>query len=73
MNWTPPSGCIKIDIDVSKRFITGSTTISFVGKDVFGATVIKEGTKVRDCSIMFVECLAIWEALRTTIKRLLLG
>lgn len=41
MNWTPPpDGSIKINVDASKRYNTGATTIGFVRKDMRDDIVI---------------------------------
>lgn len=68
MNKTPPHGRNKINVDVSKRYTTSSTPISFVGKDAFSVTVMQEVTKVGDCSVMVTEYLTIREALMKLIK-----
>lgn len=70
MNWIPPpEGCIKINVNISKRYTTESTTIGFVREDMHGAIVMQEGTQFRDCSIIVAECLAIQEALTAAIKK----
>lgn len=49
-NWIPPlHGCIKINIDASKRYNSGSITIVLVGKISEVLLLLRKGTQTDDC------------------------
>lgn len=69
--WTAlPDGWIKTNVDASRRYSTGSSTIGYVMKDKIGTTIMTKGIQIGDCSIFMAECLAIIrETLVMTIQK----